>query len=501
MDTGVNVGKNAYGNGRYVTSKLITIQYNEMVLSLQDYFNSINRFDLVEAEEHANFFGDPERNILLSFIDFLRGNNLRGLERAKAGRESRDMLFRGLSYLYSGYHYYFLGQINRFFEEVSRAERFVDSFNEYAMGLYNHLKGLVARVRGDTIDAKIFYKRALSIRKEIGDYWGAGITLTNLAFMSLAGGKIQDALDLNLEARRLFEEAGSLVMIAFSDANRAIMELHLGNFDVADHLLRSSLKLYEEADAPAIYELSAKKTYAQVFFQKGRREDAISLLEEALNTYNGEKDSPIFIDLLTELVHLKIRDGRNVQKEWDLLIQIEPRDPSSRYKKLTVQAEIFSQGSLIEKVKGLLLAEDALKDLPNLEEGLDIQMNLLQVSIETRLELLGYDLDRKSIEVLEMEIDKLSSFGEREGALRYKVSGKMYKALIHHILGESLVAERYIQEALELAMKGENKALMDQVEEKVSHVKDTITEAPKSKFGEIIEYIRHVNEIIREDRG
>ncbi len=468
-------------------------------MSLESYFDAINRFDFDDARHIASLYGGFEEQVLLSFIDFLEGDNLGGLKRLQVVNSSVDPFFRGFSYLCMAYHHYFLGDMNRFEEDLTRAESFIDDMRGHILGLYYHLKGLNARVRGDILNAKKFYDLALEVREGIGDYWGAGVTLNNLAFLNLSEGQIQVALSLNFKGRQMFEKAGNLAFIGFSDANRAIIELQLGNFDVAEQLLEGALKMYEESGAPAIYTISAKKTYAQVLFEKGFHSEAISLLEASLLNYGGSKVSPSYIDLLTELIRMKLRSGDGVERELEVLERVHPLDPSSAYKKLSVRVEVLRRGSLIDKVRGLLLAEDALGNFPNISEGYEIRLNLLEVAIETRLELLAFELDRKSIEVLEREIEELRELGERENSLRFKVESRLYNALIHYAIGENLIAEKHIEEAIDLAIKEKNEILMKQVESKASSVKRSLRGKEESKLTEIIDYLKQVSQVIQRD--
>lgn len=466
-------------------------------MSLRDFFDAVHRFDFSAAEKIAEGFGSVKRDILLSYVDIWRGENRRGLDLANSGKLCPDLPYRQLSYLSKAYHQYFLGQVKGFYEELGRAESYFGILKDHLLGIYFHLKGLMFRLRGDLSGARVYYEKALSVREGCEDHFGEGVTYNNLAFLSLAAGHIKEAVKHIEKSRDCFSLIGNDVMLAFSDANRAIMEYHLGNFDLAESLLRCSLEKYLRLDAPKIYIVDAKKTLAKVLFARGQKSEGVSILTEAIAEYSGEQNSPVYVDLLTELIQMKLRAGMDTEDSLEMLDRIELSDLSSVLKKQSVRVQLLSRGSLIEKVKGLLLAENLLKELPNVEEGFDIRLNFLLTAIETRLEVLGVDYDRKSIATLHKEIDMLYSIGKREGSSRYMVSALIYRALLHLILGETMRADELFKEARSLASSSGNEVLIKQVDEKFSEIHTIPSERLNTK--EITSYIKRVNEILNKE--
>jgi tetratricopeptide (TPR) repeat protein len=131
---------------------------------------------------------------------------------------------------------------------------------------------------GKTTEANSGYREAMVAYQRLGDRRGIAEALHNLAIIRRAEGAPSEAADLGFEAVRHAESVGDPVLLALSLTGRAESLVELGNYGVADGLLRRAENLSAEAsDAPGTAE--ATRVRAEMALRMGDSRTALQLAE------------------------------------------------------------------------------------------------------------------------------------------------------------------------------------------------------------------------------
>ena len=137
------------------------------------------------------------------------------------------------------------------------AERNFESVDEQpGLGRVEHIRGVVANVRGDRRAARRHMEKSLEIRREEGDKVAMGALYSNLAMVAEYEGDYERSCELHEEGLALRIEAGDVAGIATSQMNLGVMLQRLGRIEEGRARQEESLRVRREIGNPRMIALA-----------------------------------------------------------------------------------------------------------------------------------------------------------------------------------------------------------------------------------------------------
>ena len=149
----------------------------------------------------------------------------------------------------------------------------------------------IAAEQQGTLDKAVELNRdATSRYVEIGDLAGEGYTASNLGFVHLLMGEVEEARSSIDQARQIAEERNIQDLQLFADINLARSYIQQKQFDPADELLRA-VKRADEHHAPAeVLRLRAQILLHRDRDNQGQLAEALALIEQSLKAAGNNAD-------------------------------------------------------------------------------------------------------------------------------------------------------------------------------------------------------------------
>jgi len=151
----------------------------------------------------------------------------------------------------------------------------------YLRGRTEQNLGILANVRGDTVEAMAHYRQSLLSFESIGDERGCAIAYHNLGMLSADGKQWDDAdryYSLCLAASR---RLGDIHLEALALLNHAEVHLVRGLYDQARHNAETALGVFDQLESE-IDKADAYRVIGQVYRETGRYPLAESRLKNAM---------------------------------------------------------------------------------------------------------------------------------------------------------------------------------------------------------------------------
>ncbi|MDX2250521.1 MAG: histidine kinase [Bacteroidia bacterium] len=169
-------------------------------------------------------------------------------------------------------------------EAVSVAQRVADP--RWLAQAYSD-RGAMYMVFGDNQQALTEYEQALAIRDRMGLADKAAATRTNIAAIRFRRGEIQEAIDLQLQAIRVFETANMAIPLCQSYGNLANYYSEILDWKTSRLYAEKAYKL---ADSLGIAQMKAATLFsiAKSYEPEKRYRDMIRLLLKCLEVYEAE---------------------------------------------------------------------------------------------------------------------------------------------------------------------------------------------------------------------
>ncbi len=138
--------------------------------------------------------------------------------------------------------------------------------------------GVVEEVRGNLAQAAIYYKKALDIRRQLGDLGDIGASLNNLGVLNEMAGHFDSALVIHRENLQIQKQLRDTVKMARALFNLAAAHQEMGLYPEAqNYLLEARLILETRNDQDGI---------AKVYTQLGHIQLELDRYKDALHWYN-----------------------------------------------------------------------------------------------------------------------------------------------------------------------------------------------------------------------
>jgi len=173
-----------------------------------------------------------------------------------------------------------------------------------------NMQGSVAAMLGKTQQADEYYRRALVLRRQLGDRWGEALTLVNIGRVAGDKGDFSVALARLEEALALWAVIGDPVSAAIAHVNLGDTARRIGNFGLArKHLNLAADTFGTHGRDDGVFH--ARHNLAGVMLDCGELERAEETLKDLLAASEG-RDMAL---LLTDLAYLYLQRGDSAQAE------------------------------------------------------------------------------------------------------------------------------------------------------------------------------------------
>ncbi len=163
-----------------------------------------------------------------------------------------------------------------------------------------NMAGSVAAELGETEPADDYYRRALVLRRQIGDRWGEALTLGNIGRVAGDKGDFSVAMARLEEALALWDQIGDPVSAAITHVNLGDAARRTGNFGLARKHARAAI-VAARAHGRQDIVFHARHNLAGVRLDSGELERAEETLKALLADTEAGREMAL---LLTDLAHL-----------------------------------------------------------------------------------------------------------------------------------------------------------------------------------------------------
>lgn len=197
--------------------------------------------------------------------------------------------------------------------------------------------GVVEEIRGNLEQAKIYYQKALAIRRRLGDLREVGATLNNLGILYDYQGRFDSALAVYRENLRIQRQLGDTVKVARAHFNMAAAQQEMGLYPEAQNDLLSARAVFETLeDREGVAKVQAQ--LGHLWFEMERYDSALVWYERALRLRKQLDDPGRYAEA--------ILDYANALDELDspriaLVYYQQALDISKRLDDLPGQAQVY----------------------------------------------------------------------------------------------------------------------------------------------------------------
>jgi len=163
--------------------------------------------------------------------------------------------------------------------------------------------GMIAGVRGETALAVSSFLRSLAGWKKLGDRTGAAKAHHNIGVVLREWGGLEESAQHFALAEDYFSVSGTKEEMTFTTAERAMLKLSLGDFQLAESLARNALRRAQSVENDILTCHSAKVLGA-VLRKRGEHTEAKTWLETAKSLAVGLTHRQLKAEVFEELAVL-----------------------------------------------------------------------------------------------------------------------------------------------------------------------------------------------------
>ena len=156
-------------------------------------------------------------------------------------------------------------------------------------GRVEHIRGILANIRGDRAAAREHMETSLAIRQELGDDVAMGALYSNLAIVAEYEGDNERSCALHEQGLAIRIQVGDIAGIAVSQMNLGVMLQRLGRYDEGRARQEESLQLRREIGDPRMIAL-AEHNLGILTREQGDYEQTRALFAGALRVQRDQGD-------------------------------------------------------------------------------------------------------------------------------------------------------------------------------------------------------------------
>ncbi len=211
------------------------------------------------------------------------------------------------NYNYLGALFRHLGRVDEAHAMLTEARRLATIHrDDYALSTALNIEGQVALLADDLPTARQACRRALDIKRRIGDQWGMTYSLSYLGRLAQIERNDAEAHALYSESMDIYRAIGDRRGIAFASRNLGDIAYRRGEYAEAERLYQASLALYREIGARMEASQSLSRLGEAALAQQ--EDDAAELLFfDALRLARGVRSTPAMIAALLGLAALAVQ--------------------------------------------------------------------------------------------------------------------------------------------------------------------------------------------------
>ncbi len=178
--------------------------------------------------------------------------------------------------------------------------------DEYALSTALNIEGQVALLVDDLPAARQACRRALELKRRIGDQWGMTYSLSYLGRLAQIERNDAEAHALYSESMAIYRAIGDRRGIAFASRNLGDIAYRRGEYADAERLYQTSLALYREIGARMEASQSLSRL-GEVALARQDEDDATLTLFDALRLARGVRSAPAMLAALLGLAALAVQ--------------------------------------------------------------------------------------------------------------------------------------------------------------------------------------------------
>ncbi len=213
------------------------------------------------------------------------------------------------NYNYLGALFRHLGRADEARAMLAEARRLATAHrDDYALSTALNIEGQVALLVNDLAAARLACRRALDLKRRIGDQWGVTYSLSYLGRLAQIERNDAEAHALYSESMAIYRAIGDRRGIAFASRNLGDIAYRRAEYAEAERLYQASLVLYREIGARMEASQSLSRL-GDVALARQEEEVAEGLLFDALRLARGVRSAPAMLAALLGLAALAVQQA------------------------------------------------------------------------------------------------------------------------------------------------------------------------------------------------
>lgn len=213
------------------------------------------------------------------------------------------------NYNYLGALFRHLGRVDEARAMLAEARRLATIHrNDYALSTALNIEGQVALLADDLPAARQACRRALDLKRRIGDQWGMTYSLSYLGRLAQIERNDAEAHALYSESMAIYRAIGDRRGIAFASRNLGDIAYRRADYADAERLYHASLALYREIGARMEASQSLSRLGETALAQQDEEAATLALFD-ALRLARGVRSTPAMLAALLGLAALSVQQG------------------------------------------------------------------------------------------------------------------------------------------------------------------------------------------------
>lgn len=275
-------------------------------------------------------------------------------------------------------------------------------------------KGTLKIYVGKYDDALKLQFECLKINEELNNKSGIATTLVNIFTVYFAQKDYPKSLEIALKAYSMFKELNEVDGMALMSYNIASVYFDTNNLDSCSYYIEQSKRQFEQINNKEGV-ADSYRIQSDVLRKKKKFDEAISLIEQAIETYNAIGQVHKRIESYSYLASVYY-DAENYQKSiqaadtflklsQEFKIKQFERDAAQflmkNYKAMKQFEKAMFYSDLYQKLKDEILNEESISEINRLKNDYENEKKESELQdAKQKSQLLAYDLERKNIVLL-----------------------------------------------------------------------------------------------------